>query len=56
MVKLVILAYDEGKVHIYSVKKGLQYEDYEDLVDKFGHYFSNCHWILVDSDEQIINH
>jgi len=56
MIKLVILSYDEGKVHIYSAKKGLQYEEYEDLIDKFGHQLSECYWMLVDGDNDIIVH
>lgn len=56
MIKLVILAYDEGKVHTYTVEKGLQYEEYEDLITKFGHRLADCYWIVVDSDNDIIIH
>lgn len=56
MVKLVVLDYEKGEVHSYSCKEGLEYEEYEDLIDKFGHSFSNCHWILVDDDSKIIQH
>lgn len=56
MKKLIILDYEKGELHIYSVREQPDDEYYEDLIDKFGHSFSNCHWILVDDDSKIIQH
>lgn len=53
MRKLVILDFTKGETHIYSAK---QLDDYEELIEKFGHNINNCEWMIVDNDECIINH
>lgn len=55
MKKLVILAFDENRAHVYTVKDGTT-EEYEELIEKLGHNINNCHWQILDSGNSIIIH
>jgi hypothetical protein len=56
MKKLIILNYEKGELHTYSVKEQSDDDCYRDLIDKLGHNLKNCEWMIVDNDECIINH
>lgn len=56
MKKLIILDYEKGELHTYSVKEQSDDDYYEDLINKFGHSLKNCEWMIVDSDNDIIVH
>lgn len=59
MQKLVILDFEKGEVHTYSIKDsidGLMYESIMKLLELFGHKEDSCQWMVINSDEYIINH
>lgn len=64
MQKLVILDFEKGEVHTYSINPSRLQEinskgeliTYEDIIETFGHNESNCQWMVINSDEYIINH